>query len=115
MPYDLRKAKGSSAIPMTPFTENDSIDEEILAKEIEFIAQCGSTSITTPVMVSEFDMLCESERKLMICIPCDAAKGRIAVIANASAAGGRLCRIRPKTRYRRGNRDAAGRRGLCVY
>ncbi|MDR3120891.1 MAG: dihydrodipicolinate synthase family protein [Clostridiales bacterium] len=85
MPYDLQKARGSSAIPMTPFTDQDHIDEEILAKEIEFIVQCGSTSITTPVMVSEFESLCESERKLMVRIPCEVAKGRLAIIANVAA------------------------------
>jgi dihydrodipicolinate synthase/N-acetylneuraminate lyase len=85
MNFDLRKARGSSAIPMTPFTEEDRIDEEILAKEIEFIVRCGSTSITTPVMVSEFENLCEAERKLMIKIPCRIAGGRLAVIANVAA------------------------------
>jgi 4-hydroxy-tetrahydrodipicolinate synthase len=85
MNFDLHKAYGSSAIPMTPFTEKDRIDEEILAKEIEFIVRCGSTSITTPVMVSEFENLREAERKLMIKIPCQAAGGRLAVIANAAA------------------------------
>jgi 4-hydroxy-tetrahydrodipicolinate synthase len=85
MPYDLKNAKGSSAIPMTPFTEDDRIDEEVLAKEIEFIVQCGSTSICTPVMVSEFEMLCEAERKTMIRIPCEVAKGRLAIIANVVA------------------------------
>ncbi|MDR1537085.1 MAG: dihydrodipicolinate synthase family protein [Clostridiales bacterium] len=85
MPYDLKNAKGSSAIPMTPFTDSDYIDEEVLAAEIEFIVKCGSTSITTPVMVSEFEALSESERKLMIKIPCEAAAGRLAIIANVAA------------------------------
>jgi len=85
MSYDLLNAKGSSAIPMTPFTENDHIDEDVLAKEIEFIVNCGSTSITTPVMVSEFESLCEDERKLMVRIPCEVAKGRLAIIANVAA------------------------------
>lgn len=85
MPFDLHNAKGSSAIPMTPFTDSDHIDEDVLAKEIEFIVQCGSTSITTPVMVSEFEALCEDERKLMIRIPCQVANGRLAIIANVAA------------------------------
>jgi 4-hydroxy-tetrahydrodipicolinate synthase len=85
MNFDLHKARGSSAIPMTPFTEEDRIDEDVLAKEIEFIVRCGSTSITTPVMVSEFENLCEAERKLMIKIPCQVAGGRLAVIANVAA------------------------------
>ncbi|MDR0641289.1 MAG: dihydrodipicolinate synthase family protein [Treponema sp.] len=85
MNFDLHRARGSSAIPMTPFTEQDRIDEEVLAREIEFIVRCGSTSITTPVMVSEFENLSESERKLMIRIPCQVAGGRLAVIANVAA------------------------------
>ena len=85
MSFDLKNAKGSSAIPMTPFTEGDYIDEDVLAKEIEFIVRCGSTSICTPVMVSEFETLCESERKLMVKIPCEVAKGRLAIIANVAA------------------------------
>jgi len=36
-------------------------------------------------MVSEFSTLCESERKLMVKIPCDVAKGRLAIIANVAA------------------------------
>ena len=82
---DLKNAQGSSAIPMTPFTEDDRIDEEVLAREIEFIVRCGSTSVTTPVMVSEFETLNEQERKLMIRIPCEVAKGRLAIIANVAA------------------------------
>ena len=85
MPYELKNAKGSSAIPMTPFTKDDIIDEEVLAKEIEFIVRCGSTSVTTPVMVSEFEALNERERKIMIRIPCEIAKGRLAIIANVAA------------------------------
>jgi len=85
MPFDLRDAKGSSAIPMTPFTQDDMIEEDILIKEILFIIQCGSASVTTPVMVSEFEALSEAERKLMIRIPCETAAGKLAVIANAAA------------------------------
>jgi 4-hydroxy-tetrahydrodipicolinate synthase len=90
MSIDLAAAKGSSAIPLTPFTKDDRIDEDILASEIEFILRCGSTSITTPVMYSEFDMLSESERRLMIKIPCETARDKIPVIACASASNPRL-------------------------
>jgi 4-hydroxy-tetrahydrodipicolinate synthase len=85
MAYNLLNAKGSSAIPMTPFTESDQIDEEILAREIEFIIKCGSTSISTPILVSEFETLSERERKLMVKIPAEIAGGRIAIIANVMA------------------------------
>ncbi|MCL2056468.1 MAG: dihydrodipicolinate synthase family protein [Oscillospiraceae bacterium] len=85
MPWDLKKAIGSSAIPPTPFDDSDRIDTCDLERVYEFIVQCGSTSITTPVMVSEFEALCEDERKLMVRIACEVSGGRSAVIANATA------------------------------
>ena len=85
MPKDLLKARGSSAIPMTPFDENDVIDEAALRREIEFIVESGATSICVPVMVSEFETLSERERKLMVEVTCDVVAGRCAVIACATA------------------------------
>lgn len=85
MPKDLLKARGSSAIPMTPFDENDAIDAAALRREIEFIVESGATSICAPVMVSEFESLSERERKLMVEVTCETAAGRCAVIACATA------------------------------
>jgi len=85
MPLNLLEAKGSSAIPPTPFDENDKIDIKSLERVYEFIVQCDSTSITTPVMVSEFESLSEDERKLMIRVACEVVNGRCAIIANTTA------------------------------
>jgi len=85
MILDLKKAIGSSAIPPTPFDENDKIDIKALERVYEFIVQCGSTSITTPVMVSEFEALCEDERKLMVRVACEVVNKRCAIIANVTA------------------------------
>lgn len=85
MPKNMLLARGSSAIPMTPFDENDRIDIGALEREINFIAKSGATSICTPVMVSEFESLSEEERKLMIRIPIEVNAGRCAVIANVAA------------------------------
>jgi len=85
MGKDLLKARGSSAIPMTPFDENDRIDEAALVRELEFIVESGATSICAPVMVSEFATLSESERKLYIKLTCDTVAGRCAVISCATA------------------------------
>ena len=82
---DLLKARGSSAIPMTPFDENDVIDEAALRREIEFIVEAGATSVCVPVMVSEFESLNERERKLMVKNTCEVVAGRCAVIACATA------------------------------
>jgi 4-hydroxy-tetrahydrodipicolinate synthase len=94
MKKKLLEAKGSSAIPMTPFTESDIIDVQVLEKEIEFICEAGATSICTPVMVSEFMALSEEERMLMIRVPAEVAAGRTALIANVAA-----CNISTAIKY----------------
>lgn len=85
MRKDLKDAKGSGAIPMTPFTESEEIDIPVLEKEIEFICSAHVGCICTPVMVSEFMTLSEEERRLMIRLPIEIAAGRTAIIANVAA------------------------------
>ena len=77
--------RGSFAIPMTPFDERDRIDVDVLAEEVEFCIACGVGGIATPLMVSEFRLLSEEERKLMIRVPVEVSAGRVPVIANVAA------------------------------
>ncbi len=77
--------RGSFAIPLTPFDERDRIDEEVLAAEIEFCIRSRVGGIVTPVMVSEFQTLSEEERRLMIRVPVEVARGRVPVVANCAA------------------------------
>ncbi len=77
--------RGSFAIPMTPFDENDAIDVDVLAAEIEFCIECGVGGIAAPLMVSEFQNLSEEERKLMVRVAVEVAGGRVPVIANVAA------------------------------
>jgi len=85
MPKSLLSARGSGAIPMTPFTEDDRIDVDVLEQEIEFIVESKAGLICTPLMVSEFMSLSEEERRLMIRVPIEVAKGRTLVLANVAA------------------------------
>ena len=77
--------RGSFAIPMTPYTEDDTIDVAVLEREIEFCIECSVGGIATPLMVSEFRNLSEAERKLMIRIPVEVSAGRVPVVANCAA------------------------------
>lgn len=77
--------RGSFAIPMTPYDDKDRIDEDVLRAEIEFCIQSGVGGIVVPVMVSEFFVLSEEERKLMIRIPVEVAAGRVPIVANCAA------------------------------
>ena len=77
--------RGSFAIPMTPFDDDDRIDQDALAAEIEFCIASGVGGIVAPVMVSEFQALSEEERRLLIRIPVEAAAGRTPIVANCAA------------------------------
>lgn len=75
---------GAFAIPMTPYDEKDRIDEDVLAAEIEFMAETGD-GMVGPVLVSEFMILSEDERKLMVRMMVEGARKRVPVIANCAA------------------------------
>ena len=77
--------RGIFAIPMTPWTANDQIDEEVLRAEIDFIIDKGSHGIVTPVLVSEFQILSEDERKTMMRVAVQQANKRVPVIVNVAA------------------------------
>jgi dihydrodipicolinate synthase/N-acetylneuraminate lyase len=85
MKYPSQDWRGSFAIPMTPFDDQDRIDEDVLAGEIEFCIGCNTQGIVVPVLVSEFQALSESERRTMIRVPVEAARGRVPVVANVAA------------------------------
>ncbi len=77
--------RGSFAIPMTPWDEHDRIDEDVLRAELEFIVASKAGGVVVPVLVSEFFVLSEEERRLMIRLPVETVKGRIPVVANVAA------------------------------
>jgi len=78
--------RGSVAIPMTPFDDQDRVDENALVDEIVFCVQSGVGAIATPMMVSEFRLLSEDERRLMVRAAVQVcADTDIAVVANCAA------------------------------
>ena len=81
----LKDAKGSSAIPMTPFLENGDIDYKVLEKEIDWICSQNVGSICGPVNVSEFMVLTDEERTSLIKAYTEITNNRTAVIVNVAA------------------------------
>jgi dihydrodipicolinate synthase/N-acetylneuraminate lyase len=78
--------RGSFAIPMTPFDDQDRIDEDALRAEIRFCIESGVGGIVVPVMVSEFRLLSEDERRTMIRVPVEECRGTdVPVVANVAA------------------------------
>ena len=81
-----RNWRGSFAIPMTPFDDRDCIDEGALRAEVQFCIASGVGGLCVPVMVSEFRLLSEDERKTMIRIPVEECAGTgVPIIANCAA------------------------------
>jgi 4-hydroxy-tetrahydrodipicolinate synthase len=77
--------RGSFAIPMTPYTEDDRIDVPVLEAELEFCIESKVGGICAPLMVSEFRSLSEAERKLMVQVAVEVSNGRVPIIANVAA------------------------------
>ena len=82
---ESREWRGSFAIPMTPYDEDDQLDCQALAAEIEFCVASGVGGLVVPVMVSEFRVLSEDERRTMIRVPVEVSAGRVPVVANCAA------------------------------
>ena len=70
---------------MTPFDEKNRIDEDVLAAEIEFCIESKVGGLVVPVMVSEFRLLSEEERRTMIRIPVEVSAKKVPVVANCAA------------------------------
>ncbi len=81
-----REWRGSFAIPMTPFDDHDRIDINALRAEVRFCVESGVGGLCVPVMVSEFRLLSEDERRLMIRVPVEeCAPSGVPVVANCAA------------------------------
>lgn len=75
---------GIFTIPQTPFTDTGELDIGSLQREIDFCIEAGAHGIVYPVMVSEFWLLSDDERKQAIDIVIRQADGRIPVIAGVA-------------------------------
>ena len=85
MSEETKNWRGSFAIPMTPYEDCDGIDEDALSAEIEFCIESNFGGIIVPIMVSEFRVLSEEERRTMMRVPIEVSAGRVPVIANVAA------------------------------
>lgn len=82
----VRNWRGSFAIPMTPFDGSDQIDEDALRAELRFCIESRVGGIATPLMVSEFRLLSEDERRLMVRAAVEECRGTgVPVVANCAA------------------------------
>jgi dihydrodipicolinate synthase/N-acetylneuraminate lyase len=77
--------KGIFAVLQTPLTEADTIDMDVMARQVEFSIECGSHGLVYPVLGGEFQYLTETERTEALKVVCDVTKKRIPVVAGVAA------------------------------
>lgn len=75
---------GIFTIPQTPFTDEGVLDEDGLRKQIDFCVDTGARGIVYPVMVSEFWLLSDDERKRVVDVAVAQVDGRIPMIAGVA-------------------------------
>lgn len=78
--------RGVFAIPPTPFTSTGTLDLEGLRSTVQFCVKAGVHGIVTPVNASEFAMLTDAERELVVETAVDAAAGRVPVVVGVTGA-----------------------------
>ncbi len=80
------KWRGSYSLPMTPYDEKDRIDEDAYRAQIRFLVESGVAAIAAPLMVGEFFVLSEAERKLIVRLTVEECRGTgMPVIGNCAA------------------------------
>ncbi|MBI4889882.1 MAG: dihydrodipicolinate synthase family protein [Acidobacteria bacterium] len=89
-PSGLRR--GILPVVQTPFHENLSLDEESLAGLAEASIRWGACGFLAPAVASEVVSLSAEERRRVLEIVCAAARGRVPVLAGASAESEEECR-----------------------
>ncbi|RKL62595.1 dihydrodipicolinate synthase family protein [Thermoanaerobacteraceae bacterium SP2] len=84
--------KGSLPSLITPFNEDESIDEESLRNEIDFILDEGAHGICVNALLGEGFKLTDEERKKVLEIAVDHVKGKgVRVVNGVQGNSARIC------------------------
>jgi dihydrodipicolinate synthase/N-acetylneuraminate lyase len=71
-------------IPFTPANPVDVVDESALRQEVDFCIAGGVHGLVVPALASEFMVLTDDERRLVVEVAIDQAAGRVPVVANVA-------------------------------
>jgi 4-hydroxy-tetrahydrodipicolinate synthase len=77
--------RGAFAIPPIPWTNQDTIDEDVLRGEIDWMIAKGAPGVIGPILVSEFQLLSHRERRLYMRILVEHTHQRVPTIVNVAA------------------------------
>ena len=81
----MKKLKGTYVVMVTPFKENEDLDEKGLRANIAWYIREGIHGVICNGSTSEFANLCKEERKRVIDITVEAVKGRVPVMSGTAA------------------------------
>ena len=81
----MKKLRGTFVVMVTPFTENEDLDEKALRQNIDWYIQEGIHGVICNGSTSEFSNLSKEERKRVVDITVDQAKGRVPVMSGTAA------------------------------
>jgi dihydrodipicolinate synthase/N-acetylneuraminate lyase len=77
--------RGVYAIPPTPFTDDDQVDEPSLRRCVDFCVENGADGVVAPVNASEGPFLTDRERRRVVEIVVEQTNRRVPVVAGVSA------------------------------
>jgi 4-hydroxy-tetrahydrodipicolinate synthase len=83
--------QGVFSVLPTPFTRNGDVDVESLRRVVDLFVVAGVNGLTALGVTGEVARLSERERDLVLETVVDQARGRVPVIAGATADGTRTC------------------------
>ena len=81
----MRKLKGTFVVMVTPFKQNEDLDEKGLCENIGWYIKEGIHGVICNGSTSEFANLSKEERKCVIDITVEAVKGRVPVMSGTAA------------------------------
>ena len=105
----VERLKGIVAAVVTPFTIDDEIDIEALAKLVSYLVERGIHGIMTTGGNGEFPHLLPDERKEVLEVVVDSVKGRNPVIACTTR-----CSIKETLLYTKHAEDAGAEAAILV-
>ncbi len=82
----MKSLDGIVTVLNTPFTDDDRIDLDALARHVEYAIGCGVTGFLVPALASEVYKLSQSERLDVVKTTLETSAGRVPVIGGATAA-----------------------------
>jgi dihydrodipicolinate synthase/N-acetylneuraminate lyase len=82
-----RELAGIIGAPVTPFNDENSVDYDTFAKQVNFLVENGVAALAHPMHIGESLNLTDQERRELARVLVEAAGGRVPTYVHTSFAG----------------------------